>query len=193
MSNQVVETTDTSVLKARLLKLVNEHAVVHGDFILSSGQKSTYYIDGKLLSLMPEGLSCLAQVILEMIKDEDVDAVGGLTLGADPIIGAVVALSCDSEKPVAGLIVRKEKSGHGREKRIEGPLRKGMRVVVIEDVVTTGSSSFKAIEALKEAGCVVVGVIALVDRLQGGSEAFAAQNYRFDAIFTLRDLILTKE
>lgn len=177
-------------LKAKLLELVNKHAVVHGDFILSSGQKSTYYIDGKLLSLMPEGLNYLSRVILEMIDSEKVDAIAGLTLGADPIIAGVATLSYESKKPVAGLIIRKEKSGHGREKRIEGPLRKGMRVVVVEDVVTTGSSSFKAIEALEEAGCEVVKVIAMVDRLQGGGEAFAARNYKFEPIFTLKDLAI---
>lgn len=177
-------------LKAKLLEQVNKHAVVHGDFTLSSGQKSTYYIDGKLLSLMPEGLNYLSRVILEMIKDDDVDAIGGLTLGADPIIAGVAALSYESDSPVAGLIIRKEKSSHGREKRIEGPIKPGMRVVVVEDVVTTGSSSFKAIEALEEAGCRVVKVIVLVDRLQGGAEAFKAKGYRFEPIFTLKDLTL---
>ncbi len=177
-------------LKAKLLELVNKNAVVHGDFVLTSGQRSTYYIDGKLLSLMPEGLNYLSRVILEMIKDEDVDAIAGLTLGADPIIAGVTALSYESDAPVAGLIIRKEKSSHGREKRIEGPLKPGMRVVVVEDVVTTGSSSFKAIEALQEAGCTVVKVIVMVDRLQGGAEAFAAKKVRFEPIFTLKDLTL---
>jgi orotate phosphoribosyltransferase len=162
-------------LKSKLLDLVNKHAVVHGDFVLSSGQKSTYYIDGKLLSLMPEGLNYLSRVILEMINGDKVDAIAGLTLGADPIIGGVTTLSFETGKPIAGLIVRKEKSGHGREKRIEGPIRKGMKVVVVEDVVTTGE---------------VVKVIAMVDRLQGGQEAFAAKKYRFEPIFTLKDLKL---
>jgi orotate phosphoribosyltransferase len=177
-------------LRERLLDLVNEHAVIHGDFVLTSGKKSTYYIDGKLLSLMPEGLSCLARTILEMIQDDDVDAIGGMTLGADPIIGAVVALSQEEGRPLKGLIVRKERSGHGRGKRIEGPLTPGMKVVVIEDVVTTGSSSLKAIEALEEAECKIVKVITLVDRLQGGRENFESKGRKFEAIFTLKDLTL---
>ena len=177
-------------LKGKLLELVNKHAVVRGDFVLSSGQRSTYYIDGKLLSLMPEGLNLFARVILEMTKDDKVDAIGGLTLGADPIIGGVCALSHETGKPLSGLIVRKAQSTHGREKRIEGPIRQGMNVVVIEDVVTTGSSSFKAIEALEEAGCRVVKVIALVDRLAGGQESFAAKNYKFEPVFTLKDLTI---
>lgn len=177
-------------LRERLLDLVNEHAVIHGDFVLTSGKKSTYYIDGKLLSLMPDGLSCLARTILEMIQDDDIDAVGGMTLGADPIIGAVVALSQEEGRPLKGLIVRKERSGHGRGKRIEGPLTPGMKVVVIEDVVTTGSSSLKAIEALEEAECKIVKVITLVDRLQGGRDNFESKGYKFTAIFTLEDLKL---
>ncbi|MCK4856919.1 MAG: orotate phosphoribosyltransferase [candidate division Zixibacteria bacterium] len=175
-------------LRNQLLELVNKHAVIHGDFVLTSGQKSTYYIDGKLLSLMPDGLLCLAQVILEMIAEDEVDAVGGLTLGADPIIGAVVALSQESGRPLKGLIVRKERSGHGRTKRIEGPLQQGMKVVVIEDVVTTGSSSITAGEALEEAGSEIVKVVAMVDRLAGGQENFKAKGYRFEPIFTLDDL-----
>lgn len=179
---------DRNQLRSRLLNLVNEHAVVHGDFVLTSGKRSTYYIDGKLLSLMPEGLSCLAKMILELTKDDSVDAVGGLTLGADPIIGAVVALSQQNGRPLKGLIVRKERSGHGRGKRIEGPVQQGMNVVVIEDVVTTGSSSLKAIEALEEAGCKIIKVVALVDRLQGGRENFESKGYKFEPIFTLNDL-----
>ncbi len=176
-------------LREKLLEQVNRHAVVHGDFTLSSGQKSTYYIDGKLLSLMPEGLNYLSRVILEML-DDSVDAIGGLTLGADPIIAGVTALSYEIDRPVVGLIIRKEKSGHGREKRIEGPLKRGMRVVVVEDVVTTGSSSLKAIEALEEAECTVSKVICIVDRLAGGRENFEKRGVQFDPIFTLKDLTI---
>lgn len=174
-------------LREKLLELVNRYAVVHGNFTLSSGQKSTYYIDGKLLSLMPEGLNYLSRVILEMIED-NVDAIAGLTLGADPIIGGVTTLSYEIDRPLVGLIVRKEKSTHGREKRIEGPIKPGMRVVVVEDVVTTGSSSLKAIEALDEAGCQIIKVICMVDRLAGGKENFQKRGVRFDPIFTLKDL-----
>jgi orotate phosphoribosyltransferase len=175
-------------LKGRLLKLVNEHAVIRGDFVLTSGQRSHYYVDGKLLSLTPEGLNVLSRLILELIKDEQVDAVGGLTLGADPIIGGVVAVSEEIGRPLKGLIVRKERSAHGREKLIEGPFEEGMRVVVIEDVVTTGSSSLKAIAAIENAGGRIAKVIALVDRLAGGRESFESKGYLFEPIFTLRDL-----
>ncbi|MFH2054657.1 MAG: orotate phosphoribosyltransferase, partial [bacterium] len=169
---------DLQALREKLRELVNKHAVVHGDFVLTSGQKSTYYIDGKLLSLMPDGLNQLAKVILASLDGEEVDAIGGMTLGADPIIGAVAAFSHEQGRPLRGLIVRKERSGHGRTKLVEGPLRDGLRVVVIEDVVTTGSSSIKAIAALEEAGCQIVKVIAIVDRLAGGRENFESKGYR---------------
>lgn len=179
---------DLQALRGKLRELVNKHAVVHGDFVLTSGQKSTYYIDGKLLSLMPDGLNQLAKVILASLNGEQVDAIGGMTLGADPIIGAVVALSHEQERPLRGLIVRKERSGHGRTKLVEGPLQEGLRVVVIEDVVTTGSSSIKAIASLEEAGCEIVKVIAIVDRLAGGRENFESKGYRFEPLFTIKDL-----
>jgi orotate phosphoribosyltransferase len=175
-------------LRQRLRELVNRHAVVHGDFVLTSGQRSNYYIDGKLLSLMPDGMAQLAKVILAMLDGDDVNAIGGMTLGADPIIGAVIAFSQEQGRPLRGLIVRKERSGHGRTKLIEGPVQEGLNVVVIEDVVTTGSSSLKAIAALEEAGCNIVKVIALVDRLQGGRENFENKGYRFEPIFTIEDL-----
>lgn len=179
---------DLQALREKLRELVNKHAVVHGDFVLTSGQKSTYYIDGKLLSLMPDGLNQLAKVILASIATDDVDAIGGMTLGADPIIGAVAALSHEQNRPLRGLIVRKERSGHGRTKLVEGPLQEGLKVVVIEDVVTTGSSSIKAIAALEEAGCKIVKVIAIVDRLAGGRENFESKGYRFEPLFTIEDL-----
>jgi orotate phosphoribosyltransferase len=179
---------DQDELRSQLLDEVNQHAVVHGDFILTSGKRSSYYIDGKLLSLMPSGLNMLARLIVASIRDEEVDAVGGLTLGADPIIGAVVALSQLETRPVRGLIIRKSQSTHGRTKLIEGPVEPGLKVVVIEDVVTTGSSSLKAIVALEDAGCRIVKVIAMVDRLQGGRENFESKGYRFEPIFTLNDL-----
>jgi len=182
--------TELQGLRNQLLDLVNEHAVVRGDFVLTSGKKSNYYVDGKLLSLMPEGLNLLSRTILEMIKNDKVDAVGGLTLGADPIIGGVVTTSHTLGRPVKGLIIRKEQSSHGREKLIEGPLEAGMNVVVIEDVVTTGSSSQKAIAALEKADCKIVKVIAVVDRLAGGRELFESRGYKFEPIFTLNDLTI---
>jgi orotate phosphoribosyltransferase len=179
---------DPSSAKDRLRDLVNDRAVIRGDFILASGARSNYYIDGKFISLTSEGLACFARVVLDMMSGIEADLIGGMTLGADPIIGAVVAMSHLVGRPVDGIIVRKEAKDHGRGKQIEGPMRDGARVVIIEDVVTTGGSSLKAIEAVEKAGGEIACVICLVDRLAGGKESFKSKGYRFEPIFTINDL-----
>ncbi len=181
-------TLSAAEAKQRLMALVNETAVIRGDFVLTSGARSNYYIDGKLISLTSEGLAYFARVVLDMIAETDADLIGGMTLGADPVIGAVVAVSHIIGRPVDGIIVRKEAKGHGRLKRIEGAIKQGNTVVIIEDVVTTGGSSLKAIEAVEEAGGRIAKVICLVDRLAGGRESFESKGYHFEPIFTIDDL-----
>ncbi len=172
----------------KLRKLVNDKAVLRGDFVLASGAKSNYYIDIKFISLTSEGLAYFSRVVLDMLKDTETDLIGGMTLGADPIIGAVVSMSHLIGRPLDGIIVRKEAKGHGRTKQIEGPMSDGAKVVIIEDVVTTGGSSLKAIEAVEKAGGKIVKVITLVDRLAGGRESFESKGYEFEPIFTINDL-----
>jgi len=179
--------------KSRLRELVNEKAVIRGDFILASGAKSNYYIDAKFISLTSEGLAYFARVIVDMMRDLDINLIGGMTLGADPIIGAVVAMSHLVGKPVDGIIVRKEAKDHGRGKQIEGPISEGAKVLIIEDVVTTGGSSLKAIDAVEKAGGKIAEVICLVDRLAGGREAFESKGYKFSSIFTIKDLDIPKQ
>lgn len=179
---------DPKAAKERLRELVNEKAVLRGDFVLASGSRSNYYIDVKFISLTSEGLAYFARVILDEIKDLNANLIGGMTLGADPIIGAVTALSHIVDRPIDGIIVRKEAKEHGRGKQIEGPMAEGAKVVIVEDVVTTGGSSIKAIEAVEKAGGKVVKVITLVDRLAGGRENFESRGYDFDPIFTIEDL-----
>lgn len=174
--------------RKRLLTLFMEKAVKRGEFILASGQKSNYYINGKYLALDSEGLALMAELILDKIQEQDIEAVGGLTLGADPIIGAVIAMAYHRGMHLDGFIVRKEPKGHGTRSLIEGPVRDGANVVIIEDVTTTGSSALKAIEAVKPFGCKIAKIISLVDRKQGASENFAAQGYLFDPIFTKDEL-----
>ncbi len=178
--------------RTKLRALVDTKAVIRGDFILASGARSNYYIDGKFISLTSEGLAYFARVVLDMMRDTDADLVGGMTLGADPIIGAIVAMSYLVGRPIDGIIVRKETKGHGRLKRIEGPMAEGAKVVIIEDVVTTGGSSLKAIDAVEEAGGKIVKVICLVDRLAGGKESFESKGYDFEPIFTINDLDIPK-
>lgn len=175
--------------RARLLEIIRTRSFKTGDFTLSSGQKSTYYIDGKQTTLDAEGSALLAEAILETIAGDAVTAVGGLTLGADPIVGATVCLSFLRGRPLRGFIVRKEVKAHGTSRPIEGDLRPGEGVAVIEDVTTTGASAFKAIEAVEAAGGRVLRVVSMVDRLQGAEKAFAERGYAFSPIFTLRDLV----
>jgi orotate phosphoribosyltransferase len=162
--------------------LKNTGAVKTGEFTLSSGKKSNFYVDCRKVTLHPEGAKLIAKIILEKIKDLKVDAVGGLTLGADPIAAAVVTLS-----DIPGFIVRKNAKEHGTRQRIEGLIEKGWNVVIVEDVVTTGASAKEAIEAAEAAGAKVVKVISVVDREEGAAQAL--KNYDFDPICTKSELV----
>jgi orotate phosphoribosyltransferase len=171
-----------------LAETIKAKALRFGEFVLASGQTSSYYIDGRLVTLDPVGAYCLARCLLDMIP-EDVDAVGGMAIGADPITGAVVALAGEAGRPLLGFMVRKEPKGHGTGKQVEGPVPEGARVVMLEDTITTGGSTLKAIEALeREKGAEVVKVICMVDRQQGAAEALAAAGYELQAVFKIEEL-----
>jgi orotate phosphoribosyltransferase len=172
-----------------LIKHVTTHALKKGDFTLASGRKSNYYINGKLSTLDARGAYLVARTFLAMMADDVPDAVGGLTLGADPIIGSVLSLAGLEDLRLKGFIVRKEAKGHGTQSQVEGPLAGDEKVVIIEDVVTTGGSSIKAIKALEELGCKVTRVLAIVDREEGGKENLAAGGYGLESIFTARELL----
>jgi len=174
-------------LREELLKLVKEKAVRKGEYTLSSGKKSDYYIDGKQVTLDPQGILLVAKMVLSMLHGIPVDAVGGPTLGADPIAAAVALLSSQTGRPLRAFIVRREEKKHGTQKKIEGPrLESGDRVVVVEDVVTSGQSVMNAIQELEKLRCRVVKVICLVDREEGASGRLA--KYDFSPIFTRSDL-----
>ena len=178
---------DEQILKQDLLKLILEKAVVRGERKLASGKISNYYIDGKQVTLDPQGLFLTAKVILHMAQATGADAVGGPTLGADPIAAAVSLLSSQTGKPLKSFIVRKEAKDHGMQKMIEGPaLEAGDKVIMLEDVITTGGSVLKAIKEVEQLGAKVVKTICLVDRNEGAVEMLA--NYHYSPIFTLRDL-----
>jgi len=166
----------------RLLKIVKEKAVFRGDFTLASGTKTNYYFDGRVVTLSPEGAYLVGKKVFELIKDIGVDAIGGPTLGADPIVTAVAVVSYLEGKPIPAFIVRGELKEHGTQKRIEGCLPKGSKVALVDDVITTGGSFFRAIEAVEAENCQVVRVIALLDRQQGGSEELKRRGYDFSAI-----------
>ncbi len=181
---------DLTILRQHLLDLLCRLAYKEGDFVLSSGQKSTYYINGKQVTLHPEGAVASARIFLAMLPT-DTAAVAGLTLGADPLVSAVSVISVyEGRTPtIPALIVRKEAKGHGTQAYIEGAtLAPGAKVVVLEDVVTTGQSAMKAVERLRAAGYSVDRILTLVDREQGGAEFYASQGLQFEAIFTIQDL-----
>ncbi len=181
-------TTNLAAVRTELLDLFCDRAYREGDFVLSSGNRSSYYINSKEVTLHPQGALAAGQLLLAMLPP-DTDAVAGLTLGADPLVTAVSVVSAGEPHPVFALIVRKEAKGHGTRAYIEGPtLAPGAKVVVLEDVVTTGASAMKAVERLRDAGYAVERIIALVDRLQGGAEFYAQQGLQFEPLFTISDL-----
>lgn len=159
-----------------LLDLIARHSARRGSFTLSSGKQSDLYIDCRLTTMRPEGLVLIGPLGLAAIRERGwtADAVGGLTLGADPVSYAIAYASQLAGTPVRAFTVRKEAKTHGTGKLIEGPFQPGDRVVVIEDTITTGGSALKAIDAVRNAGATVLGVLAVVDRDEGGREAIEA-------------------
>ncbi len=175
-------------LRQQLLDLFCQVAYREGDFVLSSGQRSTYYINGKQVTLHPQGGVGVGRIVLPMLPADTV-AVAGLTLGADPIVTAVSVAAAYAGQEIAALIVRKEAKGHGTQAYIEGPtLPAGSPVVVLEDVVTTGQSALKAVDRLRDAGYTVDRVISLIDREQGGAELYREKGLAFEAVFSIGDL-----
>lgn len=179
---------DLPTLRQALLDLFCQVAYKEGDFTLSSGQRSTYYINGKQVTLHPQGGAAVGRLLLSMLPAETV-AVAGLTLGADPMVTATSVVAVYEGRSLAPLIIRKEAKGHGTQAYIEGlPLPPAAPVAVLEDVVTTGQSALKAVQRLRDAGYRVTEIIALVDRDQGGAELYQQEQIPFRAVFSIRDL-----
>lgn len=182
------DTIPTAAAVDRLLALALERgAIRYGDFTLSSGRQSSYYFDGRLLSLDPEGAHLLGEALLPLLLDAGVAAIGGPTLGADPIVAAVASASWRHNAPIPGFIVRKEAKGHGMAQLIEGPLPASASVAIVDDTCTTGGSLFHAIAAAEAAGCKVALVAAVLDRNEGGSQAIQERGYPFAALLTAWD------
>ncbi|WP_427156847.1 orotate phosphoribosyltransferase [Aliinostoc sp. HNIBRCY26] len=187
-SDMWAASADIATLRQNLLDLFCQLAYQEGDFVLSSGQPSSYYINGKQVTLHPQGALAIGRILLSLLPS-DTQAVAGLTLGADPIVTAVSVVSAYENQPIPALIIRKEAKGHGTKAYIEGPnLAEGAKVVVLEDVVTTGQSAMKAVDRLRAAGYVVNEVISLVDRQQGGAEFYQSVGLRFEAVYTIQDI-----
>ncbi|NJM84885.1 MAG: orotate phosphoribosyltransferase [Leptolyngbyaceae cyanobacterium RM2_2_21] len=183
-----VSQTDLETVKQYLLDLFCEVAYREGDFTLSSGQRSSYYINGKQVTLHPQGALMSGRILLSQLPAE-AQAVAGLTLGADPIVTAVSIVGAYENRAIAALIVRKEAKGHGTRAYIEGlDLPPGTPVIVLEDVVTTGQSALKAVDRLRQAGYRVEQVIALVDRQQGGAALYQEKGLQFQAVFSIAEI-----
>jgi orotate phosphoribosyltransferase len=174
-----------------LLALLAARSAKRGTFTLASGRQSSLYIDARITTMSPEGLSLIGPLGLEAIwaRGWAVDAVGGLTLGADPIACAVSYASASTNAPLRAFTVRKEPKTHGTGKLIEGAFQSGDRVAIIEDTITTGSSARKAVEAVRAAGGIVVGVLALVDREEGGREALEAEGLDVCALTRAAEIV----
>jgi orotate phosphoribosyltransferase len=174
--------TSRDELKEEILK----KAVVHGKVILSSGKEADYYVDLRRVTLDSIAAPLVGDVMLDLVKDWEFDAVGGLTLGADPVATAIMHIAAQKGKKIDSFVVRKAEKAHGLQRRIEGPDVKGKRVVAVEDTSTTGGSVLTAVEALREAGAIVVGVAVIVERGAKGKVTEAGLEYR--AAYSLQDL-----
>lgn len=178
-----------------LVTLLAERSTRRGKFTLASGKQSEYYIDARLTTMSPEGLSVIGRLGLSTLRQSGwtIDSIGGLTLGADPISYAISYASAESDHPLRAFTVRKETKAHGTGKLIEGPFREGDHVAVIEDVITTGGSALRAIEAVRAAHGTVEGVLALVDREEGGRQAIESADVSVISLVSASQIIKTLE
>lgn len=181
--------TDTGALMKKLAGLLVSEAYLEGDFVLTSGKHSDHYFDCKQVTLHPEGLAVVAKLLVKKLQKEDIPAIGGLAIGADPIVGGAVSASWELDFPLRGFIVRKEPKQHGTRNWIEGPVAKGQRVAIVDDVVTSGGSIITAINCARIEGLDPVLAIAIVDREEGGAENIEREgNIPFEPLFRYSEL-----
>jgi len=175
-------------MKKRLKDIIMEKSVFFGDFTLTSGKKSSYYIDARISTLYPESAYLIGNIMFNKLSYYEIDAVGGYSIGADPIISAISLISHIKEKPIPAFIIRKEGKNHGREKEIEGNFTKNMKVAIVDDVVTTGGSLIKGIKKIEKYKSKVECVLCIIDRLEGGRERIESLNIPFHSLYTIHDL-----
>ncbi|HQI25343.1 MAG TPA: orotate phosphoribosyltransferase [Smithella sp.] len=183
-------------MKERLGEIILERSFKYSDnppFTLASGRQSNYYFNCKPTTLDPEGMNLIGTIIFDMLKDTDITAAGGLTLGADPIANALAVISYQKGKPIKSFIVRKDAKDHGTKSAIEGSVRPGEKVAIIDDVITTGGSTITAIEQARKAGLSVVMVITLVDREEGGRENIMKHMDNIASILTRTEIMTLRE
>lgn len=176
-------------LKVRLAQVLKRDALKKGKFVLSSGKISNYYLDGRIITLTPKGAYLVAEILLNLIKAKKIDAIGGPTLGADPIVGALACLSHIHKIPLKTFIVRKSLKGHGTRRQVEGPALKGTdRVALVDDVATSGSSLIEAKRILNKRGIKIRLAYVVVDRQEGAAQNLKKVNLKLIPIFKIRDL-----
>jgi orotate phosphoribosyltransferase len=170
-----------------LKTLIREKALRFGDFTLASGKKASYYLDCRQITLDSQGARLVGEGMLDHLSADLPDLVGGMAIGADPITAAILTLAGIRGLPLRGVMVRKEPKQHGTGKLVEGPYHAGETIVIVEDVVTTGGSSLLAIERCEAVGLKIKRILAIIDRLEGGREAFAARGYELTTLFTIHE------
>jgi len=193
--NTPQQTSAASPVIRELIDLVEAKALKRGTFRLASGREASFYLDAKQVVLDAHGAMLVGRAILERLRSLGPlpAAVGGMSIGADPITSAVITMAGVEGLPIKGFMVRKEPKDHGTKKYVEGPVEPGQRVVIVEDVTTTGGSSLLAIDRVHEFGLVVERVVTVIDRLAGAKDAFAARGIPLESLVTIRDLGLEPE
>lgn len=189
MTRATGPTSELEAARARLREILLERSIRFGDFTLSSGAKSKYYADVRQTSLHPEGAVLIARLLDPILVEHGARAVGGLTLGADPIVGALLTWTQLQGRGLMGFIVRKAEKAHGTARRIEGPFDKKLPVAIVDDVITKGGSALAAYEAVREAGGDVRVVACVVDRNEGGAEEFGSRGVPFRSIFRIQEFL----
>lgn len=186
----MVDSLIVSEEREKLKQILIKNSILRGKFILASGKESNYYIDARMTTLHPEGVYLIGKIFLDILCNTlDINAVGGPSIGADPIVGSLISQSHQKGYPLRGFLVRKEEKGHGTQKLIEGKLIKGDNVAIVEDVATTGDSIFRAINAVENTGARVKKVLVIVDRGEGARKKLEGMGYEFFSIFNIRELL----
>ncbi len=178
-------TTTIDQDKSKLLDILKKEAFFKGRFILSSGKESNFYLDARLVTLSAPGAYLTGKIMFDMVKNDSIDAIGGPTLGADPMVGAIASLSYQVGKPIPTFIIRKTPKVHGKGQQVEGPiLKEGSTVVIIDDVATTGKAFVESIEVLQKMNVKIKKAICIIDRGEGAREALLKYNVPMESIFT---------
>ena len=173
----------------QLRQMLLDRSMRFGEFVLASGVTSNYYIDVRKTSLHPLGLKLISQMFYEMIKNEDATAIGGLTLGADPLVAGLLLHAAEQGRPLEGFLVRKTAKDHGLRGQVEGNLAGHKKAIILDDVITSGESALIAAEAAESYKVDVVRILAVVDREQGASQIFQQRGYAFTSLFSIGELL----